>query len=217
MSQEKRLRFPIRTRDQEIELEGDFEYVREKFESLVENLRLKDGIVPAKPETVQTLETSEPSDLLKGIVQFSGEGRPYLTVPADSLSAKEALALVLYATHPKTFGDDELSTLLGSSWKTTSGAVVRARASELKREPKLMGMQLVTEDNYRRFVAGKQHVKIENVDVEIGRPWRIKEFGPPKDYKSEEFTVWSFPSRGDWATHSGNYRGNWSPYIPRNL
>src|SRR3989442_4399775 len=83
--------------------------------------------------------------------------------------------------------------------------------------PKLMGMQLVTEEDYRRFVAEKQHVKIENVNVEIGRPWRIKEFGPPKDYKSEEFTVWSFPSRGDWATHSGNYRGNWSPYIPRNL
>src|SRR2546430_5341431 len=87
----------------------------------------------------------------------------------------------------------------------------------MENPPKLMGMQLVTEDNYRRFVAGKQHVKIENVEVEIGRPWRIKEFGPPKDYKSEEFTVWSFPSRGDWATHSGNYRGNWSPYIPRNL
>ena len=88
MSQEKRLRFRIRTRDQEIELEGDFEYVRDKFENLVENLRLKDGIV-AKPEAVQTLETSEPSDLLKGIVQFSGEGRPYLTVPADSLSEKK--------------------------------------------------------------------------------------------------------------------------------
>jgi DNA modification methylase len=83
--------------------------------------------------------------------------------------------------------------------------------------PKLKGMQLVTEEDYSRFVAEKHHVKIESVDVEIGSPWRIKEFGPPKDYKSEEFTVWSFPSRGDWATHSGNYRGNWSPYIPRNL
>ena len=27
----------------------------------------------------------------------------------------------------------------------------------------------------------------------------------------------SLPGRGDWATHIGNYRGNWSPYIPRNL
>jgi DNA modification methylase len=91
------------------------------------------------------------------------------------------------------------------------------QVQETANRAKPMGMRLVNEDEYRRFVAEKQHVKIENVDVEIGRPWRIKEFGPPKDYKPEEFTVWSFPSRGDWATHSGNYRGNWSPYIPRNL
>jgi len=30
-------------------------------------------------------------------------------------------------------------------------------------------------------------------------------------------TVWSFPERGNWATHDARYRGNWSPYIPRNL
>lgn len=29
--------------------------------------------------------------------------------------------------------------------------------------------------------------------------------------------MWSFPERGNWATHSGTYRGNWSPYIPRNI
>jgi DNA modification methylase len=83
--------------------------------------------------------------------------------------------------------------------------------------PKLKGMQLVTEQDYRQFTAQNRHVRIENVDVKIGEPWRIKEFGPAQDYKPEEFTVWSFPSRGDWATHTGNYRGNWSPYIPRNL
>ncbi|WP_456473705.1 TRM11 family SAM-dependent methyltransferase [Candidatus Pyrohabitans sp.] len=44
----------------------------------------------------------------------------------------------------------------------------------------------------------------------------IKKFAP-KDFKLETTTVWSFPERGDWATHRGNYRGNWSPYIPRNL
>lgn len=30
-------------------------------------------------------------------------------------------------------------------------------------------------------------------------------------------TIWSFPERGSWATHSGKYRGNWTPYVPRNL
>ncbi|MFN3135595.1 MAG: site-specific DNA-methyltransferase, partial [Candidatus Kryptonium sp.] len=39
----------------------------------------------------------------------------------------------------------------------------------------------------------------------------------PKYFKEERTTVWSFKQRGDWATHSGEYRGNWSPYIPRNV
>lgn len=33
----------------------------------------------------------------------------------------------------------------------------------------------------------------------------------------EDTTIWSFPDRGKWATHSGKYRGNWTPYVPRNL
>lgn len=39
----------------------------------------------------------------------------------------------------------------------------------------------------------------------------------PQNYKMEATTIWSFPERGKWATHSGIYRGNWSPYVPRNL
>lgn len=39
----------------------------------------------------------------------------------------------------------------------------------------------------------------------------------PKNFSLETTTVWSFKSRGSWATHNGNYRGNWSPYIPRNI
>jgi DNA modification methylase len=39
----------------------------------------------------------------------------------------------------------------------------------------------------------------------------------PKDFKEEQTTIWSFKQRGNWATHSGEYRGNWSPYIPRNV
>lgn len=45
---------------------------------------------------------------------------------------------------------------------------------------------------------------------------KIKSFAP-RDFKEETTTVWSFKQRGDWATHSGEYRGNWSPYIPRNV
>jgi len=78
-------------------------------------------------------------------------------------------------------------------------------------------MELVTRDHFQNFIAERDSVTIENVKVEIRKSRRIKTYVPPKDYSPEEFTVWSFPDRGDWATHSGKYRGNWSPYIPRNL
>ena len=39
----------------------------------------------------------------------------------------------------------------------------------------------------------------------------------PENFELETNTVWSFPSRGKWATHDAKYRGNWSPYIPRNI
>lgn len=39
----------------------------------------------------------------------------------------------------------------------------------------------------------------------------------PEDFELEMTTHWSFPKRGDWATHDAKWRGNWSPYIPRNI
>lgn len=36
-------------------------------------------------------------------------------------------------------------------------------------------------------------------------------------YKLQNTTIWRFPERGNWATHKGDYRGNWSPHIPKNL
>ena len=45
---------------------------------------------------------------------------------------------------------------------------------------------------------------------------QIKHF-EPKDYNPQTTTVWEFPYRGNWATHEGSFRGNFSPYVPRNL
>ena len=45
---------------------------------------------------------------------------------------------------------------------------------------------------------------------------KIKKY-EPDDFELEMTSVWSFPKRGDWATHDAKYRGNWSPYIPRNI
>jgi len=39
----------------------------------------------------------------------------------------------------------------------------------------------------------------------------------PDNFELQTNTVWSFPDRGKWATHDAKYRGNWSPYIPRNI
>ncbi|NWF77648.1 MAG: hypothetical protein HXY36_03535 [Chloroflexi bacterium] len=50
----------------------------------------------------------------------------------------------------------------------------------------------------------------------LKKPKKVK-YWAPKDFKEETTTVWSFKQRGDWATHDGRYRGNWSPYIPRNV
>jgi SAM-dependent methyltransferase len=50
----------------------------------------------------------------------------------------------------------------------------------------------------------------------LKRPKRIKRW-QPTNFREEMTTVWSFKQRGNWATHNGRYRGNWSPYIPRNL
>jgi len=75
----------------------------------------------------------------------------------------------------------------------------------------------ITHEDYLEFVKDKSSVTIEDVEIKLQKHWNIKTYGPPEDYTPERTTVWSFPDRGSWATHKGNYRGNWSPYIPRNL
>jgi len=62
-----------------------------------------------------------------------------------------------------------------------------------------------------RLITKSQGVNVSSLSVSK----KIKRL-QPKEFKEEQTTVWSFKQRGNWATHSGEYRGNWSPYIPRN-
>jgi DNA modification methylase len=77
-------------------------------------------------------------------------------------------------------------------------------------------MKLVSKEKYKKFLESHAYIDIENTKVDLEMKWNIQRYQPTK-FQPEEWTVWSFPDRGDWATHVGNYRGNWSPYIPRNL
>jgi DNA modification methylase len=84
------------------------------------------------------------------------------------------------------------------------------------RQEKYIPMRLVTREEYLEYIKTHRTVRIEDEEIPIGRPHRIEKYAPD-GFALETTTVWSFPDRGDWATHRGDYRGNWAPQIPRNL
>lgn len=62
-------------------------------------------------------------------------------------------------------------------------------------------------------------VMIENKSIKTWRAHKKTDAVTiePDEDKVERTTVWSFPKRGDWATHTAQYRGNWPPQVARNL
>jgi hypothetical protein len=141
MSDNGRLRFRVKRGDLEVELEGNFDYVKERFETLMKDVTLSPAVVASVSQISPVASPSQPLVLpltLDGIVESGPDGKPRLTIPVDMITAKEALALILYALNPTQFSDEELSTLLSSSWKTMKSEAVRARASELRRDGRLV-------------------------------------------------------------------------------
>lgn len=60
--------------------------------------------------------------------------------------------------------------------------------------------------------------ELKNLKIaEDVQKYELKNNFEPDEFKMEATTIWSFPKRGKWATHNGKYRGNWSPYVPRNI
>jgi DNA modification methylase len=76
----------------------------------------------------------------------------------------------------------------------------------------------ITDNDYREFLRSHDRIMIEDTELLIGSHNDIKTL-QPVDFKLETTDVWSFPKRGDWATHPLNarYRGNWAPQVVRNL
>jgi DNA modification methylase len=79
-------------------------------------------------------------------------------------------------------------------------------------------MEEITLENYKEFIAMNDSVTIENVSLPIGKR-KKKKITFPEEFTLETSSVWSFPKRGNWATHylNARYRGNWAPQVARNL
>ena len=77
-------------------------------------------------------------------------------------------------------------------------------------------MREITEQEYREFIKDRKEIVVDGTRVKLVDGSQINLY-EPKDFSLEKTTVWSFEHRGTWATHRGNYRGNWAPQIPRNI
>jgi len=77
-------------------------------------------------------------------------------------------------------------------------------------------MKEITERDLKEFLKTHKEVIIETAKIKIGQPKKIKQY-QPEQFELERMNTWSFPKRGKWATHQGNFRGNWPPQMARNL
>jgi hypothetical protein len=157
LSAENRLRFKIRRGSFEVELEGEFEYVKGKFEEFMAQQPSYSGPVQEEARVESTTIESIGSEDLEGILETGSDGKPHFTIPFDSLTAKEAIGLLLYKAQPTPLGDKELSDLLNASWRTTKPHVIRARASELRKDGKL----ITEKGRYSLSGAGLQWIRAE--------------------------------------------------------
>jgi len=78
-------------------------------------------------------------------------------------------------------------------------------------------MREVTVEEYLDFASKHRTITIEDQTIAL-EPIEVRRVEPlPEELTDVLTTVWSFPKRGSWATHKGDYRGNWAPQIPRAL
>lgn len=74
----------------------------------------------------------------------------------------------------------------------------------------------VTFEDLDAFLEEHDSVVVEDKKIKLDGGRRRKKL-QPEEFKLETSTVWSFPKRGNWATHKANFRGNWAPQIARNI
>jgi len=76
----------------------------------------------------------------------------------------------------------------------------------------------ITKEDLLNFVKNNKKIVIEDIEIEVGGNKKITRL-QPENFQLETTTVWSFPKRGNWATHylNAKYRGNWAPQVARNI
>lgn len=131
--------------------------MKEKFEELMAQQQLYPGAVQEEVRPASAIAETVGGEDLEGILETGPDGKPHFTIPFDSLTAKEAIGLVLYKAQPTPLGDKELSDLLNASWKATKPHVIRARASELRKDGKL----ITEKGRYSLSGAGLQWIRAE--------------------------------------------------------
>ncbi|MEM2577173.1 MAG: hypothetical protein QW476_04515, partial [Candidatus Bathyarchaeia archaeon] len=110
---EGKARFKIKVGEFEFELEGEESYVKSKLEELLKVIPLEKFLKNEKETSSLKFNLKD----LEGVAEYTPEGKLYLTVPAYSLTSKEALGIILYAVYPNRLSDEELSEMLSLSWK----------------------------------------------------------------------------------------------------
>ncbi len=78
-------------------------------------------------------------------------------------------------------------------------------------------MREVSYSEYLEYISRNRRVVVEDQEVLL-EPIEVKRLEPVDEELTDiSTTVWSFPKRGSWATHRGDYRGNWAPQMARAL
>ncbi len=78
-------------------------------------------------------------------------------------------------------------------------------------------MKEVSYSEYLEYISRNRRVVVEDQEVLL-EPIEVKRLVPVDEELTDiSTTVWSFPTRGSWATHRGDYRGNWAPQMARAL
>ena len=80
-----------------------------------------------------------------------------------------------------------------------------------------VGMRRVDYEEYLGFLKKAREIEVEGSKIKL-EPIQVGRLHPTAEELTDVgTTVWSFPRRGSWATHRGDYRGNWPPQMALSL